>query len=158
MRRGCSKDNVRVVKALIIPQQVNGAIGDGTDDGGEFDGWRRLTSCGTGEETVKVEHVILALCQTSGERTRASPAQVSIRLRYVAISWGPAGSSGAPSHFPGCRSASSMFSVICSTLASSVRPMSSQRRREAGRLRAGGAAAKERMIPSSQSIQGRNSQ
>lgn len=37
-------------------------------------------SCRTGEETVKVEHVMCALCQTSGERTRASSAQISIRF------------------------------------------------------------------------------
>lgn len=35
-------------------------------------------SCRTGEETVKVEHVMCALCQTSGERRRASSAHVSI--------------------------------------------------------------------------------
>lgn len=37
-------------------------------------------SCGTGEETVKVDHVMCALCQTSGERTRASSAHILIRF------------------------------------------------------------------------------
>lgn len=37
-------------------------------------------SCGTGEETVKVEPVMNALDQTSGERTRASSVRLSIGL------------------------------------------------------------------------------
>lgn len=37
-------------------------------------------SCRTGEETVKVEHVMCALCQTSGERTRVSCVPISIRF------------------------------------------------------------------------------
>lgn len=37
-------------------------------------------SCRTGEETVKVEHVMYALYQTSGERTPASSAHISIGL------------------------------------------------------------------------------
>lgn len=82
MLRGCSKDNARVVKALISPP----AAGEwsrwrrktGQTTEGILRAGRRLMSCGTGEETVKVEHVMYALCQTSGERTRASSAQISI--------------------------------------------------------------------------------
>lgn len=73
-------------------------------------------SCGTGEETVKVEHVMYALCQTSGDgRSRASSARVSIvsdRLRYRRTRARRTANSGAPSHFTGCLSAAGLFSFI----------------------------------------------